>query len=112
MTIHEHLDGTVSIRYGPHVVGQFNEIGENLRAVENRARKKGGGKDGPVEESENHKTGFPTLPPSLGNPAEAGFPLSHRPGHCGFSLPENQESAFGEQTRLFGSCVLMRTDDV
>jgi transposase len=28
VTIHEHLDGTVSIRYGPHVVGQFEANGE------------------------------------------------------------------------------------
>lgn len=53
VTIHEHLDETVSIRYGPHVVGRFNALGENLRDVENAARK-GRGKDGPVEDAENH----------------------------------------------------------
>src|SRR5882724_1476937 len=30
VTIHEHLDETVSIRYGPHVVGRFNNRGEKL----------------------------------------------------------------------------------
>ncbi len=30
VTIHEHLDGKVSIRYGPHVVGRFNAQGEAL----------------------------------------------------------------------------------
>src|SRR5882762_3465903 len=28
VTIHEHMDETVSIRYGPHVVGRFDRIGE------------------------------------------------------------------------------------
>ncbi len=28
VTIHEHLDDTVSIRYGPHVVGRYDQKGE------------------------------------------------------------------------------------
>ena len=28
VTIHEHLDGRISIRYGPHVVAQFNGVGK------------------------------------------------------------------------------------
>jgi hypothetical protein len=28
--IHEHLDETVSIRYGPHVVGRYDGTGEKL----------------------------------------------------------------------------------
>jgi hypothetical protein len=28
VTVHEHLDGTVSIRFGPHVVGRFTTEGE------------------------------------------------------------------------------------
>ena len=31
VTIHEHLDGTVSIRYGPHTVGRFNAQRQPLR---------------------------------------------------------------------------------
>lgn len=50
VTIHEHLDGRVSIRYGPHVVGRFPAAG----AGTNQSRKSGG-KDGPVETVENHK---------------------------------------------------------
>ena len=38
VTIHQHLDATVSIRYGPHVVGRYTE---------------GRGKDGTVEAVEN-----------------------------------------------------------
>jgi hypothetical protein len=30
VTIHEHLDGAVSIRYGPHVVGRHSPTGEKL----------------------------------------------------------------------------------
>ncbi len=30
VTIHEHLDGRVSLRYGPHVLGQFDSQGRTL----------------------------------------------------------------------------------
>ena len=33
VTIHEHLDGTVSLRYGPHVVGRFDAAGKELKAL-------------------------------------------------------------------------------
>jgi hypothetical protein len=39
VTIHQHLDGTVSIRYGPHVVGRYAEgrgKGGAVEAVENQ----------------------------------------------------------------------------
>jgi transposase len=42
VTIHQHLDGAVSIRFGPHVVGRYPESG---------------GKDGPVETVENQTQG-------------------------------------------------------
>jgi transposase len=70
VTIHQHLDGSVSLRYGPHVVGRYPE---------------GRGKDGAVEAVENQtqvsprshrpldpsRTHFPT--------ASAVFPLSPKP---------------------------------
>ena len=34
VTIHEHLDATISIRYGPHVVGRFEANGERGGKVE------------------------------------------------------------------------------
>jgi len=34
VTIHEHLDGRVSIRWGPHVIGRFDENGERGGKVE------------------------------------------------------------------------------
>jgi transposase len=44
VTIHEHLDETVSIRYGPHVVGRFNNQGKKLiGAISEKRRGKGGG---------------------------------------------------------------------
>jgi hypothetical protein len=36
VTIPEHLNGTVSIRYGPHVIGRFDENGERGGKVESK----------------------------------------------------------------------------
>jgi hypothetical protein len=47
VTIHEHLDGTTSVRYGPHVVGRYDPNGDPLPKPERR------GKDGTVEALEN-----------------------------------------------------------
>jgi hypothetical protein len=44
VTLHQHLDGAVSIRYGPHVVGRFPAAHPESR-----------GKGGPVETVENQK---------------------------------------------------------
>jgi transposase len=45
VTIHQHLDGTVSIRYGPHVVGRFTDP--------QTAQPESRGKGGPAETVEN-----------------------------------------------------------
>ena len=45
VTIHEHLDQTVSIRYGPHVVGRYDSAGNPL----SEKRTSGRGKAGSVE---------------------------------------------------------------
>lgn len=50
VTIHEHLNSDVSIRYGPHVVGRF-PAGRPEPEPEPESR----GKDGPVETVENQK---------------------------------------------------------
>jgi len=50
VTIHEHLDGRVSLRYGPHVVGRFDDQGRPLTHPKKRR-----GKDGAVETGENRK---------------------------------------------------------
>ena len=74
VTIHEHLDGTVSIRYGPHVVGSYTADGEPLQA-EPKQRSESRGKAGTVETVENHKP---------------VFHRSHRP----LEIPENRDSHF------------------
>jgi transposase len=60
VTIHEHLDETVSIRYGPHVVGRYDRSGEKLSPAPAAERR---GKGGSREAGENPKrvsTGSPT----------------------------------------------------
>jgi transposase len=55
VSIHEHLDGTVSIRFGPHVVGCYTAGGQPRQAEPNQ-RAESRGKDEPVETVENQKT--------------------------------------------------------
>jgi hypothetical protein len=50
VTIHEHLDGRVSLRYGPHVIGRFDRQGQPLTKIQKR-----GGKGSCVETGENQK---------------------------------------------------------
>jgi transposase len=52
VTIHEHLDETVSIRYGPHVVGHFDRAGNKLGPGTAQERR---GKGGSMEAGENQK---------------------------------------------------------
>ena len=52
VTIHEHLDETVSIRYGPHVVGRFDGVGSKLGPATAQERR---GKGGSMEAGENQK---------------------------------------------------------
>jgi len=50
VTIHEHLDDAVSIRYGPHVVGRFDSQGAKLIGANPEKRR---GKGGSMETGEN-----------------------------------------------------------
>jgi transposase len=52
VTIHEHLDETVSIRFGPHVVGRFDSKGVKLTDAATEKRR---GKGGSMEAGENQK---------------------------------------------------------
>lgn len=69
VTIHEHLDDTISIRFGPHVVGRYDADQRPLVARQKRPAE-GCGKDGPVETVENprrvsHRSHRPLeIPPS------------------------------------------------
>jgi transposase len=58
VTIHQHLDGNVSIRYGPHVVGRYTATGE-IRPAGVKQLSESRGKGGPVETGENQKQVFP-----------------------------------------------------
>jgi transposase len=55
VTIHEHLDETVSIWYGPHVVGRYDRAGEKLTSSRTEERR---GKGGSMEAGENQKQVF------------------------------------------------------
>ena len=112
VTIHEHLDGTVSIRYGPHVVGRFDRAGEKAEPGDHaRApwkRREHGSRRKP-------KAGFHRLPHSLGNLAEgARFPLSHRADY-GFCSDQNQskgqtQNPQGGGLKAASLCFTKRTD--
>jgi transposase len=71
--IHEHLDGTVSIRYGPHLVGRYTAAGE-IRQASPKKLPESPGKGGTVETVENHK------------------PVSHRP-HRPLEIPQRQRDS-------------------
>jgi hypothetical protein len=70
VTIHEHLDTTVSIRFGPHVVGRYRADGEP--AAPSKPQPESRGKDGPVEAVENQNQ------------------VSHRP----LEIPKTRDSHF------------------
>lgn len=72
VTIHEHLDGIVSIRYGPHVVGRYNADGQ-LRKAEPKQQAESRGKAGSVETVENHKTVSHRSPRPLEIPEKRDF---------------------------------------
>jgi transposase len=55
ITIHQHLDGTVSIRFGPHVVGHYDAAGQPVKV---EAKPKRRGKGGSMEVGENQKQVF------------------------------------------------------
>jgi transposase len=55
VTIHEHLDETVSIRYGPHVVGRYSSTGDKLMSATPKKRR---GKGGSMEAGKNQKQVF------------------------------------------------------
>ena len=78
VVIGEHLDGRVTIYYGPQVVGRYTAQGQALDAVPTQNKKRGGNA-APWKAWKTQKAEFSTLSTALGNPAQnAGFPHSHR----------------------------------
>ena len=59
VTVCEHLDGTVSIRWGPHTLGWFDAEGKLIEKTNKKRR----GKGGSVEAGGNQKT-VPTVSPT------------------------------------------------
>ena len=94
VTIHEHLDGSISIRFGPHVVGRY-AAGEDKQQTSESEIKKGRARAGPVDTVENRQAVSPPFPPSPGNPAKAGFPLSRRRDDDETYSTNNPEAPFG-----------------
>ena len=78
VTIHEHLDGTVSIRFGPHVVGRYTAEGAPLPGGR-KGRQEGRGKGRPVEAVENRQA------------------VSHR-SHRPLEIPPSRDSHFPTAT--------------
>jgi transposase len=87
VTIHEHLDETVSIRFGPHVVGRFNSQGAKLTGTTSEERR---GKGGSVEAGENQKQVL------TGSHTPLGIPQKQRDSH--FSTAPTTVSA-GSKTK-------------
>jgi hypothetical protein len=67
VTIHEHLDDTVSIRFGPHVVGRYSSTGEKLINLS----KDRGGKGGSMEGGGNQRQVSTASHTPLGIPPKA-----------------------------------------
>ena len=89
VTIHEHLDQSVSIRYGPHVVGRYTADGQP-RQAEPKQRPESRGKAGTVETVENHK------------------PVSHR-SHRPLEIPKNRDFHFPTASATASSLSRIRT---
>jgi hypothetical protein len=70
VTIHEHLNGEVSIRFGPHVVGRFTAQGEEMEGKTTHRRERRG-KGGLVETGENQKQVSSGFHKPLGIPQKA-----------------------------------------
>lgn len=77
--VREHLDGTVSIAYGPHVVGRYTAEGVAASAAVSK-KGKGCGKDALLETVEKSKPRtFPPFPQRLGiphTPRDSHFPTA------------------------------------
>jgi transposase len=81
--IHEHLDGRISLRYGPHVVGRFDSQGRPLNKMANPERR---GKGEGMETGENQKQVSTASHTSLEispTPRDSHFPTAPAPVRMG-----------------------------
>jgi len=92
VTVHEHLDGTLELTYGPHVVGRYNAQGLPLLPEIDRRKTA-------VEKPRRGKLPKAEFPAALGNPANrAGFPLSHRRGDRSSTSRTGQITCYKNRT--------------
>jgi transposase len=76
VTIHQHLDESISIRYGPHVVGRYDRRGQKLAGpTQEKRRGKGGSMEG-GENQEQVSSGSHTPLEISHNPRDSHFPTA------------------------------------
>ena len=93
VTIHEHLDGRVSLRYGPHVVGRFDD---QERPLTKLGKQECGGKAGTVETGENPKQVSSASHTSLEispKPRDSHFPTAPTPVRASKRKPKAAHAA-------------------
>jgi len=86
VTIHEHLDGNVSIRFGPHVVGRYDSEGKNLTDRPQKRR----GKGGSMEAGENQK--------QVSTGSHTPLPISQKPRDSHFSTAPTSAAVVSKKT--------------
>ena len=91
VTIHEHLKGEISIRYGPHVLGRYTADGDPIGRSGRQPSPESRGKGGPVEAAENQK------PVSRGSHRPLGIPQKQRDSH--FSTASTAAGVIPKKTR-------------
>jgi hypothetical protein len=72
VTVHQHLDGTLSLTHGPHVLGRYNAQGEAVAKQATPARRA-------VEKTRGGKARNTTFPPRLEipqTPRDSHFPTA------------------------------------
>ena len=82
VTIHEHLNETVSIRFGPHVVGRYDREGVKLTGTTTEKRR---GKGGSMETVENQK--------QVSSASHPPLEIQHKPLASHFSTAPTTVSA-------------------
>ena len=103
VTIHQHLDGTVSIRYGPHVVGRYDAGGRSMKAAANPKPERRG-KGGSMEAGGN-QTPVPTV-------SHTPLEISHNPRDSHFSTAPTVHVPPQTQTEGEGNSSMNRTTHV
>src|SRR5207248_2760435 len=72
VTVHQHLDGSISLTHGPHRLGRYSAHGVAWAADKKPARRA-------VEKTRGGKVQNPTFPPRLEIPQVRGIPTFPQP---------------------------------